>query len=136
MLRQITPLSLLVAFLVFTPTTATADDWAEPSPRVFASRSGAHGFKVLPKSFETSSGVLFTLDAEGKEQVIWNKNVVNVPHRVFVAEDGKRVVTVDTYAKLGYEHSLVVYDDKGKVRTDYKNGRSTTIERRRTRRCT
>ena len=100
MSRQIAPLLPLTAFLVFSSATATADDWAEPVPRVFASQAGAHGFKVLPTSIETSAGVLFTLDAAGNDQVIWNKNLVNVPHRVFVAPDGKRVVTVDTWAKL------------------------------------
>ena len=97
--------------------TANADDWAAARPRIFASENGWHGFKVLPKN---ATGVLFSLDDDGKEKVIWTKQLVNFPHQAFVAGDGKGVVTIDTWADLGREHSLVVYNDKGKVVGDYR----------------
>ena len=110
---------LLVALTVALP--AFADTWAPPRPCVFASESGTYGFKVLePKFLGTSTGLLFELDADGKERTVWSGKLVNVPHRVHVAEDGKRVVTIDTYGNLGHDHSRVVYDDKGIVLADYK----------------
>src|SRR5262249_46090283 len=67
-----------------------------------------------------STGQLFALEADCKEKAVWNAKLVNVPDRVYVAPDGRRVVTIDTYGRLGYDHSVVVYDDRGKVLADYK----------------
>ena len=121
MLSRIRPLLMLVTLFALSPVIVRADDWAEPRPVVYASQSGWHGFKVLPiKSSETASGVLFSLDADGQDKVVWKSRLVNVPAHVFVHEQGKHVVTVDTYAALGYKHALVIYDDKGKVVADYK----------------
>ncbi len=107
-----TPLAVLASL-------AVADSWLPPRPRIFASAHGSYGFKVLePK--QTARGQLFAIDADGKDTVIWMAQLVNVPSRVFVHDDGKRVVTVNTYARLGYEHSLVLYDAAGKVLADYK----------------
>lgn len=97
--------------------TATADDWAPARPAIFASASGRFGFKMLPRS---STGILFSIDDDGKDQVVWKKTLVNIPLRVFISGDGKRVVTVDTYADLGRKHSLVVYNEKGAVLADYE----------------
>ncbi|MBS0205177.1 MAG: hypothetical protein JSS49_19920 [Planctomycetes bacterium] len=63
---------------------------------------------------------MFRLDDAGQEQTVWSKALVNFPSHAFVADRGKYVVTVDTYADMGREHSIVVYDDQGKVRADYK----------------
>src|SRR5262245_48772935 len=121
MRRSITFLLLFPAVAIGSVSTASADTWAPPAPRLFVSQWGTHGFKVLPKrSLRTSTGILFTVTDDGNDLVIWSDTLVNLPHRVFVSEDGKRVVTVDTYARLGYEHSLVVYGDRGKVVADYK----------------
>ncbi len=119
MFRGFRPLVMLASFAI-TLAMARGADWGDPRPVLIASQSGQHGFKVLPKSFEAATGVLFSVDSDGKDQVIWKSSLVNVPHQVFVSNDGKRVVTVDTYAALGQKHSLVVYDDKGKVLVDYK----------------
>jgi hypothetical protein len=109
--------SLLSAFVcTFLTVSANADRWVAARPMIFAS-GGSHGFKVLPKD---ATGILFLLDDDGKEHVIWKKQLVNIPHQAFVPGDGRRIVTVDTYADLGREHSLVVYDDKGKVLADFR----------------
>jgi hypothetical protein len=57
MFRGIRPLVMLASLFAFTSSTARAADWASPLPVVFASQSGQHGFKVLPKSFEAASGL-------------------------------------------------------------------------------
>ena len=109
--------SVLSAFVcTFLTASANADDWFPARPMIFAS-GGSYGLKVLPKS---ATGILFSLDDDGKEHVIWQKQLVNIPNRAFVPGDGKRIVTIDTYADLGREHSLVVYDEKGKVLADFR----------------
>jgi hypothetical protein len=111
----------LALLLVLTPAIPLfADTWAMPRPRVFASAAGTYGFKVLnPVFLRTATGLLFTLDEDGQETQIWQAELVNVPHRVFLPDDGKRVITIDTYGRLGSEHALVVYDEQGKVLEDY-----------------
>ena len=97
---------------------ARADSWPPPRPRVFAEPlQGRYAFKSLPGSGE---GVLFTLDTDGKEQVMWRAALVNVPHRVIVGRSGKHVVTLDSWGRFGGEHALVVYGEKGKVLADFK----------------
>jgi hypothetical protein len=110
---------LSVAIAIVISLSLRADEWDAPSPKVFASEGGRHGFKVLnPRINGQSDGI--RLDAEGKEQIVWRTKLVNTPHRVKVEEAGKYVVTIDTYGKLGYEHSLVVYDSEGKVVRDFE----------------
>ncbi|MGH9891594.1 MAG: hypothetical protein ACREA0_06360, partial [bacterium] len=112
---------LLPLLVALTVTPLFADTWAPPRPRVFASEGGTFGFKVLePKFLGTATGLLFDLDPDGEERTVWNGKLVNVPSRVRVSEDGKRVLTIDTYGKLGHEHALVVYDNQSKVLADYK----------------
>src|SRR5215213_683483 len=114
------------AFVVLFAAAAFADDWAAPRPRVFASASGQFGFKVIPDGNAINSGltpptrgVLFTLDEKGKEQVVWEKQLVNTPLRVHVADAGSHVVTIDTHYNAGGPHSLVVYGPKGAVVADF-----------------
>lgn len=110
-----------LATVVAVSTLLRSDEWMAPTPRVFGSKWGGHGFKVLnPQLGGPSEGVLFRLDAQGKEQIVWQVELVNTPHRVLVDDQGKFVVTIDTYGNLGFAHSLVVYGDKGKVIRDFK----------------
>jgi hypothetical protein len=98
-----------------------ADRWQAPTPRVFGSQWGGHGFKILnPKFGGPSQGVLFRLDANGKEQTAWDVKLLNTPHQVIVDDQGRFVATVDTYGNLGYAHALVIYGPKGKVLEDFK----------------
>jgi hypothetical protein len=112
---------LALALIVAVTAPLWADKWAAPTPRVFGSQWGSHGFKVLKPEFGgVSEGVLFRLDAEGKEQIVWQARLVNTPHQVLVDDDGRFVATIDTYGSLGFAHSLVVYGDKGTVIRDFK----------------
>ena len=64
-------------------SAALADSWAKPTPRVFGSEYGMHGFKVLKPQFGGKSvGVFFSLDEKGQEKIIWEAPLVNTPHRV------------------------------------------------------
>jgi hypothetical protein len=64
-------------------------------------------------------GTLYTLIPDAKENVRWSRELVNIPVRAFLADDGKFVVTFDTWARLGYEHALVIYGEQGKLVADY-----------------
>ncbi len=113
--------SMLVAAFLSAMASFVRADSPPPRPRIFSSEWGTHAFKVLESKVTGSyKGLLFTLEADGKERVLWSGTLVNVPQRVFVSEDGKRVVTIETYGSSGEEHVVVVYDDKGKVLADYK----------------
>src|SRR5687767_2235623 len=80
---------------------AFADDWGAPRPRIFACPSGAFGLKAIPGKHDAlrepspTRGVLFTLDDAGKERVVWEKELVNTPLFVHVADTGAHVVTID-----------------------------------------
>jgi hypothetical protein len=107
---------LALSAVVAVSTLLRADSRVAPTPRVFGSQWGSHAFKVLkPQIGGPSQGVLFRLDAQGKEQIVWRADLVNTPHRVLVDDSGKFVATIDTYAQLGFAHSLVIYGEKGKV---------------------
>jgi len=120
-----TRLALALAPCVVLIATAIvgADSWPGPRPQVFAAAYGAYGFKTRPPQLSVWSGkghgTLFAPAADGSERVVWNRELVNIPVRAFVADDGKYVVTLDTWAKLGYEHALVIYGEQGNVVADY-----------------
>jgi hypothetical protein len=90
---------------------------------VFASARGAYTFKTRPPQLNTwsgkSRGTLVTVAADGTETAVWSRDLVNIPVSAYVADDGKHVVTLDTWAKLGYEHALVVYGEDGSLVRDY-----------------
>jgi hypothetical protein len=112
---------LALAIVLGVAAPLWADKWAAPTPRVFGSQFGHHGFKVLKPEFGgVSQGVLFRLDANGNEQIVWQARLVNTPHQVVVDDEGKFVATIDTYGILGFAHSLVVYGDQGQVLGDLR----------------
>lgn len=108
---------------------AWADRWGAPTPRVFASEAGRFGFVAVPEQNEagaagkvpsgTSFGTLFRLDAQGQQVTVWKRSLINVPMTVLVSDLGD-VVTLDTYARPGREHALVVYGPAGQVLADYR----------------
>lgn len=113
-------LSLILVTRIMS-SVSLADSWAAPTPRIFASQHGSFGFKVLePRFGRDSKGVLFRLNKAGQEEVVWSRQLVNIPYRVYPAEDGRRVVTISTYGSLGRKHTVVVYDEQGQVLGDYR----------------
>jgi hypothetical protein len=112
-----------LAVVLLAAAAARADSWAMPTPKDFRSASGGHVFHVVPAEgnwFKPAEGVLLSRDRDGKEKVLWKKRLVNLPHQAFVADDGRHVVTIDTYANLGFQHSLVLYGEGGKLLADYE----------------
>jgi hypothetical protein len=102
-----------------------ADTWLEPRPQIFASSTGAYGFRTQPPNLPVSpvdgrsQGILFAFAQDGNETVIWTGELVNIPIRAIVSDDGRYVVTVDTWFRPGYEHCLVIYGEQGRVVADF-----------------
>lgn len=114
---------LVWAIVAASVAVLSADSWPMPRTLVFASAYGTHGFRTQPPPHSvwsgTSQGTLFTHADNGAESIVWSRELVNIPVRAFVTEDGKSVVTLDTWARLGYEHCLVIYGQEGRVVADY-----------------
>ena len=49
-----------------------------------------------------------TVGPDGRETAIWSGELLNIPVSAFITDDGTHVVTFDTWARLGYEHAIVV----------------------------
>jgi len=115
--------ALATSALVIASGTVSADSWPGSRPQVYASANGSYRFKTRPPQLATwsgkSHGTLVSLAPNGTETVRWSRELVNIPVSAFVADDASRLVTFDTWAKLGYEHALVIYDDQGAVVVDY-----------------
>ena len=115
--------ALATSALVIASGTVSADSWPGSRPQVYASANGSYRFKTRPPQLATwsgkSHGTLVSLAPDGTETVRWSRELVNIPVSGFVADDASHLVTFDTWAKLGYEHALVIYDDQGAVVVDY-----------------
>jgi hypothetical protein len=122
MLRTLAAL-LMIQLAVLAPGIVSADSWPGARLQIFKSASGEYSLRTRPPQLSTWSGkgqgTLFTLSADGTENVMWSRELVNIPVKAFIADTGKHVVTFDTWAKLGYEHALVVYGEQGDVIADY-----------------
>ncbi len=105
--------ALATSALVIASGTVSADSWPGSRPQVYASANGSYRFKTRPPQLATwsgkSHGTLVALAPDGTETVRWSRELVNIPVSAFVADDASRLVTFDTWAKLGYEHALVIY---------------------------
>jgi hypothetical protein len=116
-------IALVTTAAVSAPASVSADSWPGSRPQVYTSSAGTHRFRTRPPQLSTwsgkSHGTLVAVAPDGAETAHWSRDLVNIPVLAFVADDGKHVVTLDTWAKLGYEHALVVYGENGAVVVDY-----------------
>jgi hypothetical protein len=113
---------LVLAGLLASVGAAGADTWESPGPRDYTSPSRSRTFKVVPPQNWLSGkaqGALVLPGKDGKEKTVWQRDLVNVPHQAFVSDHSDHVVTIDTYGRLGREHTLVIYDKDGKAVADY-----------------
>lgn len=105
----------------------SADECIGPqSARVFASASGTHIVKVARKNPGRSEGTLLSIAdrfRERRARRAWRAQLVNVPLRVLVPDDGRTVVTVENYGcGFGSAHAIVIYGAAGRVIADYGLG--------------
>ena len=115
--------ALAASAVVIASAAVSADSWPGSRPQVYASANGTYRLKTRPPQLNTwsgkSQGTFVTVVADGTEMAMWSRDLVNIPVSAYVANDGKHVVTLDTWAKLGYEHALVIYGENGSVVGDY-----------------
>jgi hypothetical protein len=117
--------AVAVGLVVASAAIATADTWIAPRPQIFAASTGTYGFKTLPPNPPVpplrgrGQGILFALAQDGNETVVWTTELVNIPVQALVSDDGKYVVTLDTWFRGGYEHCLVIYGEQGQVLADF-----------------
>ena len=115
--------ALAASAVVIASVFVSADSWPGSRPQVFTSARGTFAFKTRPPQLNTwsgkSQGTMVALAKTGGETATWTRELVNIPVTAFVADDGKHVVTFDTWARLGYEHALVIYGEDGAVIVDY-----------------
>jgi hypothetical protein len=115
--------AVLVGAALNASAGVSADSWPGSRPHVYVSNNGIYRFRTRPPQLATWSGkahgTLVTAAPDGGERTVWNRDLVNIPVSAYVADDGKHVVTFDTWAKLGYEHALVIYGEQGAVVVDY-----------------
>lgn len=107
-----------------------ADSWVNPTPRIFASDDGHWGLKVLPgtprigpiPADAVATGILLGINDDGSDRILWKMPLVNIPVQALVFKSYQKlfVVTLDTWFRMGYEHSLVIYDKEGKVVRDLR----------------
>jgi hypothetical protein len=116
-------IALAMSVPVITSVIVSADSWPGSRPQVYTSANGTYRFKTRPPQLNTwsgkSQGTLVTVAADGTEMALWSRDLVNIPVSAYVANDAKHVVTLDTWAKLGYEHALVIYGEDGSLVMDY-----------------
>jgi len=121
---------LVVAMLLVGAASLAHAMVEAPYARIFASKSGRVGVKVVPDAGNTTAtAVVFALARDGTERELWRRNLPNIPGDVQVFEaaspnlrGGKGgdmyMVTLDTWGRAGGDHALVVYGSNGKTLHD------------------
>ena len=115
-MRTLTALALLAV----ASTAAQADDWASPTTKYVKSESARYRAVVVPGGDKKPATLTLYDDKDPVRPVkLYQRKLVNglAPVQILVA-DGGQVVTIDDWARAGYQHSLVIYDKKGKLVVD------------------
>ena len=129
-----------VGLLVLAAVPAFASLPVHPGPRSTLAPSGKYGFQTVPRYGwgQPSRGSLYVLGeqndvpAQGEPlprriminrvpgKMVWQRELPNFPTGVFVRDDGKYVLTIDTYADRPEQpklHALILYGPSGKILT-------------------
>jgi hypothetical protein len=108
----------LLLLATFPTARARADSWKLPTEREILSSNGKYVFAVKPHKDWPSkpghcSGVLSKIDGKKRTEV-WSRYLINdvSPVKVFVADSGKYVVTMDEWHEVG-RLPVVIYDFRG-----------------------
>jgi len=124
--------------LIFTVIIAVfqilfADKWVVPEERIFFSENREYYFVVKPAIQENENCIgelyaiaevmLYTDIGEfllTDSFLIWKNTLENELSSVCVSNDGKHVITINTWVRLGYgENVVVIYDITGTVIKKY-----------------
>lgn len=113
-------MAALLAAAALPPTTAWGDTWAAPRNRIFASEYGTLAAKVLVGGarYPGSELVVFRVDADGNEVIVWRKLIAYIPVRLIVADSGF-VYGIDEYGRMGFRHAIAVWSPTGEKVADH-----------------
>lgn len=117
--------SLHVLFMLASLGVCRGDSWGPPSAKIFASDDGNRALKIVPIRGEgftfTSTATWIRLNHDGSEQALNQFKLPNAPMRILIPERGVNFfVTIDSHARLGGDHTLVIYRSGGQVVRDLK----------------
>lgn len=97
-----------------------ADSWRPITRAEFHSAAGKHVLKIRPHSHSAKRpgrclATLYKVDGP-KRTELWSRNLINnhAPVRIFVADSGQYVVTMDEWHSVG-ELPVVVYGPSGRL---------------------
>jgi hypothetical protein len=120
--KNIGAAACIVCSLLFLTTLsadrARADQWVLPKDREISSNDGKYVFVVTPHKDGPGKpghclGALFKVE-DNKRTEIWSRYLINdvSPVKMFVADSGKYVVTMDEWHGVG-KLPVVIYDFRG-----------------------
>jgi hypothetical protein len=108
----------LLLLMTLSAVQSRADQWTLPTKCEISSNNGKYVFVVTPHvGWSTKPGhclgALFRVDGK-KRTEIWSRHLINdvSPVKVFVADSGKFVVTMDEWYEVG-KLPVVIYDFRG-----------------------
>jgi hypothetical protein len=116
-LRLVGVLAVLATLVL--ASNAGADKWRTPERRVVSSPTAGFELVVDPHSSKNRARISLFRVSSGKRTQRYSRPAVNdwTPLSAFVTDDG-RVVTLNEAGRMGYEHTLVIYDPHGRVVVD------------------
>lgn len=107
--------SIAIAMLVWLPMSLGAD---RPL-REARSENSHYLLRIKPgqRGARPEAALYLRTDKSRRERPVWETKLVNEvsPVRAFIRDDGKFVVTIDEFQRGGAAHSVVVYDQQGRV---------------------
>jgi hypothetical protein len=102
---------IVMAAALWGAASAAADSWAAPQEKDYYAVNDAYYLHVVPGDGATHArGTLVHVLVGGDEEEVWSRELENptAPVEVLVAADGRYVVTLDDWGKVGYGPRVVV----------------------------
>jgi hypothetical protein len=108
-------ISNLALALLITNFPTLADSWLPPSEHIEKSDDGSKLVRSTPiKKGGADLAVFETAHADGKP--LWTVQTTNTPLRLFVSNSASNIVTMDSYAHVGYgDYVIAIYSAKGEL---------------------
>ena len=123
---MISRIPLAVVVIMFMTAIASADTYSTFTTKRFFSAKKSYFVEVLPDKRAT----LYA--NESRENKIWSSKLPHLPARMFVSNDGTRVVAVDFYYGDGNSPSsnvLLFFDERGHQTASYALGQVANLAR-------
>lgn len=117
-------LSVVTATVLLIAGNSWGDSWIAPYTRTYSTPGTGATVTIVPqknangryRGYSTATLTHTVL----KKVTTTRFKLLNNPHsaQLFPAREGLFLVTFDTWGRLGYKHTLVIYDSRGKLIRD------------------